>query len=410
MNRFLKHIWSVFPSALLAILLAISVWIVAITQKDPTEERRFTNTVTVELRGLDDGMVMTNLLPETVNILMRAPVSTWQKIINRRIAAKAIIDVTGLSTGDHTVPIQIEIDSSPIQITSYAPQTVKVSLEKYETRSFDIAVSEVGEIPTAFRADEPIIEPASVEISGPVSQLDQIDKVRVVLDVTNATESITKTLPPAAINHAGAVINAGLKYATDKIKVTLPISLRGGYRVVVVKAITTGATLSGYVLDGLTVNPTVATIYSSDPKLIEQLPGFIETNLIDLSEYTEETNVKVGLKLPASVSLVGDQTVNVTVRVSPVEGSRTISDVPVYTIGVEDGLFATVSPGMIDVYLTGPQAILEKLSVKDFYAVIELQDKTVGQHQVTPQIDISAFPGLKIQSVSPVTIDVSITE
>ena len=126
----------------------------------------------------------------------------------------------------------------------------KVVLEKYETRTYDIVVSEVGIIPAAFKAEDPVLEPASVDISGPVSQLDQIDIVRVVLDVDNAKETISRALTPAAVNENGTVIASGLKYSTDKIKVTKEITLRGGYRVLVVKVRTTGTTPRGYVLDG----------------------------------------------------------------------------------------------------------------------------------------------------------------
>ena len=401
---------SVLPTLLMSFLLAMTVWIVSITQRDPTEERRFTNTVTIELRGLPDNYVMTNALPETVNILMRAPASTWQTIINRRIGATAVVDVSELEPGEHTVPIQIEIDTSPIQVTSYAPQNVKVILEEYETRTYDVVVSEIGTIPAAFRADPAVLEPASIDISGPVSQLDQIDKVRVVMDLNNATETITRTLTPAAINADGTVLTGGLKYSTDKIKVTQAISLRGGYRVAVVKVMTSGSPPQGYVLEGLTVNPAVATIYSSDRTLIDSLPGYIETNLIQLNGITEEATVKIGLRLPEGVTLVGDQTVNVTLQVSAVEGSKTISNVPIYPVGIDEGLSATISPEVLDVFLSGPLPILNRINEKDLYAVLELQDKTVGQYQLTPIIDVSAFTDVSVQSVTPVTIDVTILD
>ena len=52
MKKSFLSVLKVIPTAILALLLALTVWIVAMTQKDPTEERRFTNTVSVEVRGL----------------------------------------------------------------------------------------------------------------------------------------------------------------------------------------------------------------------------------------------------------------------------------------------------------------------------------------------------------------------
>lgn len=410
MIKFFRVMGKFIPTLILSIFLALTVWIIAVTQADPTEERRFTNPVTVELRGLAENLIMTNTLPETVNVLMRAPTSTWATIVNQRIGATAVIDVSGLEAGEHTVPIAVEIDMSPVQVTSFAPQSVKVVLEAYETRTYDVNVQETGTILTAYKAELPVADPAMVNVSGPVSVLDQIEQVRVILDINNATEPVTQNLVPAAIRSDGTIVTGNLKFSTDRVKVTQNISLRGGYRVVVVKVATAGASPRGYVLEGLSVSPAVATIYSSDRVLLDSLPGFIETNLITLRDFTEETTVKTGLKLPGGVTLVGDQAVNVTIQVAPVESSRTISNVPIQTIGVEDGFSAVVSPSTVDVFLTGPLLTVEGIRAEDLTAVIALHDKQAGTYQLTPSIDVSAFDGVNLQSVSPMTVDVTISK
>ena len=176
------------------------------------------------------------------------------------------------------------------------------------------------------------------------------------------------------------------------------------------KVRTTGTTPRGYVLDGLTVNPAVATIYSSDEAQIESLPGFIETDLINLDDFSEEETVKVGLMVLEGTTLVGDQAVDVTVRVSAVEGSRTVSNVRIDTIGIDAGLVATISPEVIDVFLSGPEPMLNQIFGADLFAVIELHDKPIGQYQLMPTVDVSRYPNVKVQSVTPMTVDVTISK
>ena len=88
MNRrfvsFIRRI-STFGASL---ILALAVWVVAITSTDPTEERRFTNPISVELVGLSDGLVLTNTLPDLISVDLRAPASVWTQIINGRILVK----------------------------------------------------------------------------------------------------------------------------------------------------------------------------------------------------------------------------------------------------------------------------------------------------------------------------------
>ena len=71
---------------------------------------------------------------------------------------------------------------------------------------------------------------------------------------------------------------------------------------------------------------------------------------------------------------------------------------------------STISPEVLDVFLSGPLPVLNRINEKDLYAVLELQDKAAGQYQLTPIIDVSAFTDVSVQSVTPVTIDVTILD
>ncbi len=409
MKKRLASLLRSLGSFAVALILALTVWVVAITSSDPTEERRFSNTVTVELTGLGEGLVMTNVLPEQVSINLRAPASTWKRITNSRIPAKAIVDVTGLEPGEHEVPVKIQIGIEPILITSFSPQTIKVILERYETRTFDLTVVESGVVPTAFKAESPVASQSKIQVSGSVSLLDQIDVVRVILDHSNATESIKKEISVAAVNKNGSVISSGLTFLPEKVEVTQEINLRGGYRVVAVKVVTPGTVPSGYRVSKITVDPSVVTIYSSDRTLLESLPSFVETESVDLSTMTGRAAIKIGLVLPDGVSLVGDQSVSVDVDIVPIEGALTLNNIPVYVIGLDEGVQATLSPEAVDLYLSGPQPVLDQLNAEELYAVLDLQDYQAGHYQLEPRIDISSWEGISIQSIMPGTIDITIS-
>ncbi len=408
-NRFL-HLFNILPSIAIALLLAIAVWIVSISEKDPTEERRFTNNITIELVGLGDGLVMTNSLPEGINLKLRAPQSVWQRITNDRLPAKATIDVTNLSEGSYHIPIKIEVGAKPIMVASYTPNVAKVTLEKYATREFDVMVAEVGEIPTAFQSDLPVVDPSKVIVGGSVSLLEQIDFVRVVLDHANATDSITRDLNIAAIGKNGTGITTGLTYTPDKVNVKQNIYLRGGYRVVVVKVVTAGSVPEGYRVAKISVDPSVVTVYSSDSALLESIPSYVETDPIDLSEFSGDVSVKLGLKLPERITLVGDQSVKVEIQINAIEGANTYFDIPVYVVGLEPGLEAQISPELVNVYLSGPQPILSVVKPDEIYAVLDLQNYEIGHYQLEPKINIGSPEGLSVQSIIPGTIDVRISK
>ena len=408
MKKIFLQILKDIPLILVCILLAFFIWIFATMTTDPTEEGRFSQTVTIETIGLEEDMIITSGLPYTVSINLRAPNSVWRRISLEKTQAKAIVDVTGLEPGVHTVPITIQIGISPVQIVSYTPNTATVTIEKYETREYPVVVQETGEIPTAFRADTPVVVPETVSISGTISQLDTISKVAVTLARNNNTEKIEQTIAVAAYTEDGKVIR-DLTIRPEKVKVTQDIKMRGGYRILSVKLSVKGEIATGYRVEDVSVDPGFVTVYSADKELLNSLNSFIETDTIMLDEINTTTNRKVGLNIPEGVTLVGDSTVTVNVVVSAVESTSTFAQIPVSPIGLDDGLEVTISPTDIDVYLAGPMVILAEIEPGDIYAVVELQDLGEGSYQIAPKVEVSASDTLTVQSIQPATIEVQIS-
>ena len=409
MKKIILHILKDIPLILMCILLAFFIWIFATMTTDPTEEGRFSQTVTIETVGLEEGMIITNGLPYTVSINLRAPNSVWRRIALERIQAKAIIDVTGLEPGVHQVPITIQIGIKPIQIVSYTPNTATVTIEKYETRKFDLVVEESGDIPTAFRAETPVLSQNEVNISGTVSQLDTIARVAVNLERNNNTETIEETLSVVAYTEDGKVVR-DVTISPERVKVTQEIKMRGGYRILSVKLSVKGEISSGYRVDNLSVDPGFVTVYSADKELLNSLNSFIETETILLNEINATTNRKVGLNVPEGITLVGDSTVTVNIEISAIEGTSSFGQIPISMIGLEDGLEAVISPLDIDVYLVGPIVTLADIEPDDIHAVIELQDLGEGSYQIAPKVEVSATDTVTVQSIQPATIEVQITE
>jgi YbbR domain-containing protein len=105
--------------------------------------------------------------------------------------------------------------------------------------------------------------------------------------------------------------------------------------------------------------------------------------------------------------VVGEQTAQVQVGISPIEGSLSLNNMLVEIIGLADGLDAHISPATVDVILTGPLPLLDKLTAGDVKIVVDLTGLTDGIHQLPPQAQI-IIADVKVQSVNPATIEVII--
>ncbi len=170
--------------------------------------------------------------------------------------------------------------------------------------------------------------------------------------------------------------------------------------------IITGQPDFGFRITKITVIPEQVIIFSSDPAVFDALPGFVETIPIDISGAKEPIEVRASLDLPDRTALVGDQNILVQVTIEAIENSMTITS-PVEIQGLADDLYAVASPSSVTIFLTGPITTLEQLKPEDIRVVLDLFDKGVGTHQVTPQIIV---PPTNVEaSALPAMIEVTIT-
>jgi YbbR domain-containing protein len=403
----LQKITRYIPTFLLAAALSIAVWILAITAEDPAEVRAFPYPVSIEVIGQDPTFILTNEPAKTMTINLRAPKSVWTNLLTDRTSVRAIVDLSGLSAGPHTIPLQVQIVQRPVEIVSYSPSNVDVTLEVLMNKTIPITLSVRGDPAVGFRADTPELTRTETTISGPETSVKRVAEIRAILDQTQAQEDIEQTVTLLALDSNELPVS-GVALNPDRIQIKEKIIQRGGYRNVVVKVDTTGILANGYRLTNISAYPPSVTVFSTDPKIVDGLPGYVQTAPINLAGMKDDKDIRVSLNLPAGVSIVGDQTVNVQIGVSTIESSVTLNGMHVDVIGISQGLTANVSPELVDVIISGPMPLLDNLKTSDVRVYVDLTDDVVGTYQRTPQVEVK-IPELKMQSIIPGSIEVIIT-
>jgi YbbR domain-containing protein len=191
----------------------------------------------------------------------------------------------------------------------------------------------------------------------------------------------------------------------NEVAAHLEVTQRYGYRNVAVKVVVTGQVAEGYRLTNISVVPAAITVYSTDPQVVNGLPGYVETTALDLSGATDDVDVFQSLNLPPGVSVVGDQTtVLVRVSIASIESSLPIS-VPVEVVGLLPGLSARTSPEVITIIVTGPLPKLDGLMPEGVRAVVDVSGLPVGTHSLTPRIEL-AIQDLRVESFLPQLVEV----
>lgn len=396
-----------YRTFLWALALSVSVWVAAVTSADPNETRVLPSPVPIQIIGQDPSLVIDSNIPREAEITLRAPHSVWDLIDADPQIVKAIIDLSGLSSGEHSLDLQVQVDARPVQIKSVVPSTVTFALEPLGTQTYNIDLSMSGETAIGYEAGEASIEPKEVVVAGTQSQVEKVARVRVLVNLSGSRENFDQTLPVEVLDKNGQKVD-GVTVSPDSVRVTLPISQQGGYRDVAVKVIVQGRVASGYHLTDISVYPPVVTVFAADPELVNTLPGVVETLPLDLQNAKEDISTRVALNLPEGISIVGDQTVLIQAGVSPIESSVTLAGEKVEIINLGTGLSAEVSPKTVDVIVSGPLPLLDKLTRQDVRVTVDLSGLGVGTHQVTANVEV-LIADVVVESILPNTIEVVIT-
>jgi YbbR domain-containing protein len=394
---------------LLALVLGFAVWMSAVTDADP-DETRPPLKVPLEVIGQEPSLVITNDIPESIEVTLRAPRTVWEQLTSQENAVRAVLDISTLSAGEHELPIRIHIDERPVQIVFANPTAVAIKLEPLAVQTLPVSLSLSGQPAIGYQAGEVTLEPTEVLISGPQSLVDKVARARVRLNLDDVRESIEQAMEIEIVDAQDAPIK-GLSINPESVQVNIPVSQQGGFRDVAVKVVVRGQVAAGYRLENISVFPPVITVFAEDPELVSALPGVVDTQPLELQDAKQDITTRLTLNLPENVTIVGTeaaQTVQVQVAISPIQTSLTLLNQPIKLIGLPGGLAAQISPQTVDVIISGPLPVLEVLTPQDITVTVDVTGLDIGTHQLTPKLE-TLVENVFEESILPGTVEVIIS-
>ncbi len=387
----------------LAILLALTVWIVASLEENPPEENDLSTPVQIDVVGLEPGLVITNAYTDTTRVRLRAQRATWRSLSPEDIVVTA--DLSGLGPGAHQVELNFQIEAQAILVAAN-PRHIRIELEESYTREMPVQLHLQGQPAIGYSAAAPQLTPTMASIEGPRSQVDLVSEVRASGPIEGLRETLRRDLALTALDSRGNVVE-GVTVNPATVSVVVPISQEAGYRDIAILVRTVGRPAPGYYMTGIVTTPQRITV-QGDPATINAMQPYAETETIDLTNLTDDLIQEVALDLPPGITPVEAQSVEVLISIAAQLSSRTVLDVPVQAIGLDRGLSATFSPATIDVILSGPLAVLDNLNpVNDILVTADLSDRSPGVYQVTPEVQVVQSDVL-VESVLPLVLEATV--
>ncbi len=273
MQRVVKHL----SSLVISLILATLVWIASINEENPPREDTYNQNIPIEIVPPAAGLITTDVLPESVRLRLRAPQSSWGDLTPSKF--KATLDLSRLPVGFNEMPVQVVVADPVVEIIEQKPQKVSVNLQTEQVMSLPVQIDIMDTPPLGYVNRTPVAEPAAVIAKGPASVIGQIDKAVSEIYIRNSKETIERTSDVLLRDREGQTIK-NVKIDPEKVKITLPIEQRFGYKDVSVRAVVVGRVAPGYRVSNISIDPPTLTIIGN-PRALGAIPGFVETAQID---------------------------------------------------------------------------------------------------------------------------------
>lgn len=396
-------------SALLALFLAVVVWVVAMYEKAPPRTQVFPTPIPIKVLNLGDGLVISGSMPGEVKLQVRALATTWDQL--KASSFEASLDLLGLQAGTHDVPVQAKALDKAASILRLDPARVSVALEQVDERKVRVRAKVLDEesIPLGYISRLPVITPEQIVVRGPRSAVAQVAEAVVEVSLKNARDTVTKQDAPALLDGAGNRVQ-GLVLQPATVVVKIVVERQVGYRDVTVRATTHGSPQAGYWISNISVEPVLVTVYGRQSE-IDALPGYLDTEPIDVDGASQDVIKRVALALPEGVLVLGEgagkEGLLVQISIQPLLGGQTIRR-ELRLQNLRLGLKATASPSMVDLILSGPVPALQALKPDDVQVVLDLIGLGKGTHKVAPKVNLPEGLGLEVKSIVPDIVEVVI--
>lgn len=414
MNQIVRNILDNLTSMLLALLLAVIIWVTALRAANPLETKDFQLTVGIVKRP--DAIIM-NTPVNRVQIQIEAPKNTLETLTASDL--EAFIDLNGINFGRNPITIQlkypseIKLDSTKIHIF---PSTIEVDLDQLITRELPVRIAIQGSPAEAHSVGGFSADPEVVSVTGPATRINILKEARATVFLDNTREPRVVTRPLFFYDNQDnpVSLNSGrIEKSATQATVTVDIQEVEGVRDLSIRVSWKGRPAAGYRFLDAVANPLTVLVQGA-PDVLERHRS-IPTEEIDLKGLVSSDIFRVALVLPEGVTLASGGNIPVDVKVEIEQIMTTdIFVVAPTIIGLGEELSATVAITQVNVVLFGSLEALNTIDSQDIRVDIPLFGYAEGEYDIEPVVNPPPLEGIEVRSFQPdlisVVISSSITE
>lgn len=391
----------------LAVLAAIIFWFLVVA----TENTFYTypEEIPVKAFNLPENLVVAE---ELGTVKLRLKIDNRDTIKNLTIDDfSAYVDLEGATVGERQVDIEVSSKKSEINVVKVDPSYFKIKIEEKAEKEVPIEYEIVNEPKTGFVVKDVSISSERIVIKGSQDVLNDIDTASLLLDLKGLNDDITAKFKVAVLDEQGEKIQ-GVTAVKEELEATVKISAITDQKIAGVQPTITGTPKDNIWIKSITVDPNYIVLNGESDKL--NTLDFVKTTDIDVSGISQDSTFDVQITgLPEGVSVEGNNTVKVSIKVEVTEASNISGLRKTFTLPIlvrkfsSDQKSISIDPMTVTLVVEGDEEIINKLSSK---LNVELD---ISQYEGnSADVDVSEnniqLPaGVKVVSITPSKVKIS---
>ena len=389
---------------LVCLLLSLGLWIYVTNIKNPIKSYELSR-VPVEIKNSDSlkdaGLALSPNQDFYVNLKIEGNSQDLFSIDKSDFTISVDLSEFVLKKGENKIAVSIQESPSTVKIKNSTGLTITVNTEEYATKEVPVK-SKIDVISkSSYYVATPVFNPENIIVSGPESLVNRVTKVIAEGEESNAVKTIVKNYIITPVDENDKEVT-GVQLSQKWAEATIEIN-EG--KTVPIKINTTGTLPSGLKLKSITSNTTQVGI--TGPQSILNSITEIGTEVINLSEIKDTTNIEVALGIPEGILIHnGENSVVVNITVEKPQTKEFTIDYSM--IGAQSGITVVPDTNKVTIKVSGFEDVLASITEANFTAELDVSEYAeAGEFTKSPTVNLVGVDNVTIDSVSEVKLTVS---
>ena len=401
---------------LLSLCFALFIWIYVVTVVSP-ESQITVQAIPIVLNGesilADRDLIIVSDKNFTVDLKLLGNRVDLNKLSSSNITVTA--DLSQISEpGEHHIRYSVTYPSfvtpGSIEVLEQDPQYITFQVVERGWKKIPVEIHYVGSQPESYVTDKQNaqLDYTTVEVSGPVSMLENVHHARITVDLAGKTSTISENCRPVLCDANNNVLTDTAKLTMNVTEIKVTVKINKIKELPVVVEVVEGG---GLYLSNVSLTQSLTSIVVSGSHAALENLDRIVVGTIRLAEVMESTTLKFEITMPFGINnMTGVSEVTVEVEILQQLETKTFTVTRFKLINAPANYKVEMETQKTEVTIRGTAEDLAALKAEDIVVVVDCSDVSGNNKSETRDYTIQLPEGNEAGMISEGQVLVKVTE